>query len=86
MLTAKERAMWFEHNAYYALRTSDEYAWLYTETSNWFTGKDVPEGFAEALIRAKKKVAALMPLGFTVEDMLKKARDKAEQLKPEIKK
>ena len=86
MLTPKERALWFEHNAYYALRSSDEYAWLYTETSNWWTGEKLPEGFAEALIRAKKKNMNGEPLGFTVEDMLQNARDRAEQFKPEIKK
>ncbi|MBK8882931.1 MAG: hypothetical protein IPN67_11255 [Bacteroidales bacterium] len=31
MMKATDRAKWFEHNAYYALRTSDRYAWLYTE-------------------------------------------------------
>jgi hypothetical protein len=86
MLTPRQRALWFEHNAYYALRTSDEYTWLYTEESNWWTGKNVAPGFAAALMRAKKKIANGEPLGFSVEDMLKKARAKAEKLKPEIKK
>ncbi len=86
MLTPKEQALWFEHNAYYALRTADEYAWLYTETANMWTGKNVPEGFVEALLSAKKKVANGEPLGFTIEEILKVAQDKAEKLQPEIKK
>jgi hypothetical protein len=79
MMTGEERAEWFEHNAYYAMRTADEYAWLYTEDLNWWTGEKVPDGFREALIRAKKKVAAGQSLGFEIEPMIKKAQDKAEE-------
>ncbi len=86
MLSPKEQAEWFEHNAYYALRTSDEYAWLYTEKHNWWTGKNVPQGFQEALLRAKQKVNEGKPLGFKVEEMLKSAQIKAEAFQPEKKK
>jgi hypothetical protein len=61
MLTATQQADWFQHNAYYALRTSDEYAWLYTEEYNWWTGKNIPKGFETALLLAKKKVADGQP-------------------------
>ena len=74
VLTPAERAMWLEHNVYYALLTSDEYAWIYSEKINWWTGENLPEGFLEAVIRARKKVDSVEPLGFEVEDMLKKAR------------
>lgn len=86
MLTAKQQADWFEHNAYYSLRTSDEYAWLYTEEYNWWTGKNIPLGFEKALLQAKKKVNEGKPLGFKVEEMLKIARVKAEKFQPEKKK
>ena len=86
MLTPQQQALWFEHNAYYALRTSDEYAWLYTEPTNFWTGANIPAGFTEALLRAKKKVANNEPLGFKVEEMLKIARQKAEKFRPEKKK
>ena len=86
MLTPQQQALWFEHNAYYALRTSDEYAWLYTEPTNFWTGANIPAGFTEALLRAKKKVANNEPLGFNVEEMLKIARQKAEKFRPEKKK
>lgn len=86
MLTSKEQALWFEHNAYYALRTADKYAWLYTEVANMWTGKNVPEGFVDALLSAKKKVSNGEPLGFNVEEMLKVAQAKAEKFQPEIKK
>lgn len=74
MLAPEERALWLEHNAYYALTTSDEYAWIYSEGINWWTGEKLPEGFREALDRARRKVAAQEPLGFEVEDRLAKAR------------
>ena len=85
MLTARQQAKWFEHNAFYSLKTSDEYAWLYTEQYNWWTGENVPKGFEEALLRAKKKIADGTPLGFNVEKMLRKARIKAEKIQPEKK-
>jgi hypothetical protein len=85
MLTASEQAKWFEHNAFYALKTSDEYAWLYTEGYNWWTGKGVPKGFEEALLSAKKKVSDSKPLGFEVEEMLRQARLKAEKMQPKKK-
>jgi hypothetical protein len=85
MLSPLERAQWFEHNCYYALRTADEYAWVYAENINWWTGNNMPKGFAEALLQAKKKVANFEPLGFTVEDMLKTAQEAAEKAQPEKK-
>jgi hypothetical protein len=86
MLSATQQAKWLEHNSFYSLRTSDEYAWLYTEQYNWWTGKNVPEGFAEALIRAKKKVNENKELGFSVEEMLRQAKIRAEKFQPTKKK
>jgi hypothetical protein len=78
MMTPGDRAKWFEHNAYYALLTSDGYAWLYTENMNWWTGVNVPEGFREALMRAREKVRANRPLGFGISEIIRTAQDKAE--------
>jgi hypothetical protein len=86
MLTKKQQAYWFEHNAYYSLRTSDGYAWLYTEEYNWWTGENVPKGFEVALLSAKMKVAEGKPLGFKVEEMLRVARAKAAKFQPGKKK
>jgi hypothetical protein len=77
VLTPEQRALWFEHNVYYALKSSDEYIWLYTEDANWWTGENIPEGFAEALESARSKVDKVEPLGFEVEEMLEKAREEA---------
>lgn len=35
-MTAEERARWFEHNTYWALYTTDEYVWCYSERMNWW--------------------------------------------------
>ncbi len=46
----------FEHNVYFALMTSDEYVWCYSERMNWWQDK-VPDG-AEAAIRAARELIA----------------------------
>ena len=35
------------------LNVSDEYVWIYSEKLNWWTGKDVPAAYADALRAAK---------------------------------
>ncbi len=55
-MTEQERAQWFEHNVYYALKSSDRYVWLYSERMNWWTGKDMPPGLEEAVISARSKI------------------------------
>jgi hypothetical protein len=78
IISPEERAKWFEHNMYHALLTSDEYMWVYTEKSNWWTGEGLPMSFFDAVESARKKVENGQPLGFSVEEMLKNARKKAE--------
>jgi len=79
MMTSADRAKWFEHNAYYALRTADKYAWLYTEDMNWWKNDKLPEGFQEALLRAKSKVNNGQPLGFEIDQIIQAAQNKAEE-------
>lgn len=55
-LTPAERLRFFEHHVYYALTTSDEYVWCYSERLNWWQDK-VPDG-AEAAIRAAREMVA----------------------------
>jgi hypothetical protein len=76
-LTAAQRAQWFEHNAYHALVSSDEYVWVYAEDLNWAERKNIPEGYLEALRSAKEKYHKGVKLGFEVEEMLHKARQAA---------
>lgn len=82
MLSPQEKALWFEHNTYYSLRTADEYAWVYGEKINWWVENKVPQGFTEAIIQAKKKIQNSEPLGFTIDEMLKAAQEKADKLPP----
>lgn len=79
VLKPEERALWFEHNVYYAMKTSDEYVWLYTEDANWWTGENIPQGFVEAVQRARRKIENVEPLGFEIETMLEDARNRAER-------
>jgi hypothetical protein len=79
VVTPEERIKWLEHNTYYALRSSDRYAWTWAEGIDWWTGDNLPEGFTEALFRAKKKVAEGQPLGFEIDQIIKNAQDKAEE-------
>ncbi len=72
LLTPEERTKWFEHNAYYALYTTDEYVWCYSERMNWWTGP-VPPGAEDALKDAVQKVAEGKPLGYAIEPILTEA-------------
>lgn len=85
VLTHEQRKQWFEHNLYYSLATADEYAWLYSEKLNWWTLENVPEGFVDAIKSANLKANNKQPLGFNVDEMLRKARDKAAKEYPEKK-
>lgn len=87
-LKPEERARWFEHNAYYALLTSDEYVWCYSERMDWWGTQEkaawhnfVPEGAADALRSARQKVEQAKPLGFSVREMLAEAQKRADETK-----
>ena len=85
-LTTEEKLKFFEHNTYYALTTTDEYVWLYSERMNWW--KDIksgenyssseggqPPGLEAAVISAREKHEKGLPLGFDVRDMIHRARN-----------
>ncbi len=73
-MTPEERARWFEHNTYYALQSSDQYVWLYSENMNWWTKTNVPPGIEAAILSAKEKVARNQDLGFDLEPTIKAAQ------------
>jgi hypothetical protein len=75
-LTADERARWFEADTYYALNTSDEYVWLYSEKMNWWKNQDLPPGLDAAVRSARAKVAEHRPLGFDMAGTLKAAEQR----------
>ena len=73
-MTPEERARWFEHNTYYALKTSDEFVWLYSEKMDWWLDRNLPPGLEEAVISAREAIAAGRPLGFDLEEIMEQAR------------
>jgi hypothetical protein len=72
-LTPQERAKWLEHNTYYALSTTDEYVWCYSEEMNWWKN-NVPDGVEEAIRSARQKINMQKPLGFNIQVMIQKAK------------
>jgi len=68
-MTPEERARWFEHNVYWALYTSDEYVWCYSERMNWWKG-ETPPGLEEAIVNARSKIREGTPLGFDIEPLV----------------
>jgi hypothetical protein len=72
-LTPQERAKWLEHNTYYALTTSDEYVWCYSENMNWWEN-NIPSGVAESIRTAREKIQKGEPLGFNIEAMIRWAK------------
>lgn len=67
-LTPRERLRWLEHNVYYALKSTDEYAWCYGERLDWWRNV-LPAGAQAAIRSARKKIASGRPLGFNIENI-----------------
>jgi hypothetical protein len=71
-MTPEERARWFEHNTYWALYTTDEYVWCYSERMNWWKDQ-TPPGLEQAIINARQKISDGKPLGFDIEPLIEAA-------------
>jgi len=87
-LSPQEQLQFFEHNAYYALTTADEYVWCYSERMNWWLPPEkvqpdrvLPAGVEEALAGARQKYEQGRPLGFDIKEMIEKAHDKRQKAK-----
>ncbi len=87
-LSPDQQLKFFEHNVYYALTTTDEYVWCYSERMNWWlpqesAGKDrtLPAGVEEALMAARQKYEQGKPLGYDIKDMIEAARLKRKSKK-----
>ena len=76
-MTPEEQAKWFEHNTYWALYTTDEYVWCYSERMNWWKG-EMPPGLETAVESAREKYAHNQPLGFEIEPLLQEVRKRPE--------
>lgn len=68
-MTSEDRARWFEHNTYWALYTTDEYVWCYSERMNWWKDQ-TPPGLEAAIVSARQKIAEGKPLGFDIEPII----------------
>jgi hypothetical protein len=82
-MTSDQQLKFFEHNVYYALTTSDEYVWCYSERMNWWlppekVQKDriLPPGVEKALISARQKYEQGKPLGYDIKNIIEAARQK----------
>jgi len=71
-MTPREQAAWFEHNAYWALYTTDEYVWCYSERMNWWK-RQTPPGLEDALVSARQKIDQAQPLGFEIDALIAEA-------------
>ncbi len=85
-LSPQEQLQFFEHNTYYALTTTDEYVWCYSERMNWWLPPDktqpdrvLPPGVEEALVGARQKHEQGRPLGFDIKQMIENAHAKRRQ-------
>jgi hypothetical protein len=72
-MNPEEQARWFEHNTYWALYTSDEFVWCYSERMNWWKS-EVPHGLEEAILSARQKIVEGKPLGFEIEPLIAEVR------------
>ena len=52
-----DRLQLLSQNVYWALKTSDEYAWVYSQHLNWWK-QQVPAGIGESVTDAKQRVAS----------------------------
>ncbi len=77
-MTPEERAQWFEHNVYWALKTADRYVWCYSERMNWWTGKDIPEGLPEAIRGARAKLEAGQPVEIDADAIWQRAHERMQ--------
>lgn len=64
-MTPQEQATWFEHNTYWALYTTDEYVWCYSERMNWWKHQ-TPPGLEAAMVSARQKISDSQSLGFDI--------------------
>ena len=83
-LTPEERLKYFEHNLYYALDTTDEYVWCYSERMNWWKGRvpDLPSWPATpgGQLKVSSATNRIVPEG--LETAIVSARQKYEQGRP----
>jgi hypothetical protein len=81
VMSPDEQAKWMEHNAYWALYTTDRYVWCYSERMNWWTGTDLPPGAEQAIRNARAAIDAGDPLSFELGPIIEAAKAKDRENK-----
>jgi len=71
-LSRAERMRWFESNAFYASKTSEEFVWLYSEEMSWWKNTGEPPGIETILDSTRRKIARGEALGFVLPELPKK--------------
>jgi hypothetical protein len=69
----RERLDFIQHNTYHALRSSDEYVWIYNENIDHY-GNPFPEALVQSLKTALDALNAGQPLDISVTEFVDKAR------------
>lgn len=77
-LNPEERAQWFQHNVYWALKSSDRYVWLYSEKMSWWEDRDIPPGLPEAVREGQRKLEAGEPMTIDADAIWQKAREQRQ--------
>ena len=72
-MTPEECASMVEHNVYHALKTSDQYVWMWSELMHWWEDRRVPPYLEDAICSAARKIADDEPLGFEIDPIVQRA-------------
>jgi hypothetical protein len=75
--TDDERRQLLESNTYHALRTTDEYVWVYNENMDWWgakgNGVQLPTGLEDLIGRAAQHVNTGQPVGLSIDSFVNPA-------------
>jgi hypothetical protein len=79
-MSRAEQDNWLMHNVYWAVRTSDEFVWEYSEPPySWMAGK-MPRGYEENIRRARDQAVSGESPGFPLPRKLREAKREAGAL------
>ena len=79
-MPSEDQQKWFEHNAYWALYTTEKYVWCYSEEMNWWTDKNIPPGSEQALRNAVSTLASGRALKFDLQPIVGEAKRRERAL------
>lgn len=81
-LKPEEQLRWFKANLYYALKNSDEYAWLYSNKPNWWEQRDLPAPDTIQIIDSvRKRVKRGSGVGKDIPTAVQRARQKLTEIR-----